>query len=106
MQYNANQERLGTAWNRAALSYIGGNLVGSLGDALWDPKGGYSARNRGSAYVSALGQGIQQAGMGGVVGNQIGGPWGAAIGGVVGFGKGLFQEIFKGLRNMDDYVKA
>lgn len=105
-QYNANQETLGrTAWNRAALSFVGGQLLEGAGDFLWNANAGWSGRNRASTLFSALGQGAMQAGAGTALGS-MGGPWGMAIGATLGFGKGLAEGIKGGIAKMDAFEKA
>lgn len=58
--YQATQRetQMNRGWNRAALGFVGGQLLGGTGDFFWDPNGGWSGRNKFSVYMSALGQGV------------------------------------------------
>lgn len=63
MEYNRRkavmdspENRQNLLFNRAAAGFVGGQIVGGIGDMLWDSNAGRSARNKTAALFSAAGQ--------------------------------------------------
>lgn len=96
---------MSNAWNRAAYGFIGGQIIGGIGDMLWDPNSGRSARNKISAIFSAAGEAITGAGMGAAAGSVI--PGLGTLGGAVAGGSiGLLKSAFQSRQRMDAFEKA